>query len=299
MPTRSLAVLAAAMICSLSQPWTTPARSNLVTGSAQPSPPSTTSTARTQTPGRSTARSIGAPGEDSGAGSVVRVQYISDQLRSRIWTQETGAREVGDGFGTRHRPAVVKRVTGVGCARWIAVAVAVGLPLSARGSGQDESALGPQYQSADMPRGESAGGHRDESACGDLDESGSAAQETSQVEGQPVVADVRAVDRTIKPGGAPAVFCVTLDNPTDTSYDEARLFFTFYPGGDPSGPTLQWHSLSGWKELPLGWYDPDEPGELESDPLMVDLGPGETRTSTSGSGFPRGTAPTVPTTAVR
>lgn len=48
--------------------------------------------------------------------------------------------------------------------------------------------------------------------------------------------------------------------------------------GDPSGPTLQWHSLSGWKELPLGWYDPDEPGELESDPLLVDLGPGETRT---------------------
>jgi hypothetical protein len=42
---------------------------------------------------------IGAPGEDNGAGSVVRVQYVSDQLRSRIWKQETGAREVGDGFG--------------------------------------------------------------------------------------------------------------------------------------------------------------------------------------------------------
>jgi hypothetical protein len=49
---------------------------------------------------------IGAPGEDSGAGSVVRVQYVSDQLRSRIWKQETGAREAGDGFGT----AIVQEV---------------------------------------------------------------------------------------------------------------------------------------------------------------------------------------------
>jgi hypothetical protein len=43
---------------------------------------------------------IGAPGEDNGAGSVVRVQYVSDQLRSRIWLQETGSQEAGDGFGT-------------------------------------------------------------------------------------------------------------------------------------------------------------------------------------------------------
>jgi hypothetical protein len=42
---------------------------------------------------------IGAPGEDSGAGSVVRVQYPDNELRSRIGKQQTGAREAGDGFG--------------------------------------------------------------------------------------------------------------------------------------------------------------------------------------------------------
>jgi hypothetical protein len=46
---------------------------------------------------------IGAPGEDNGAGSVVRVQYVNDEMRSRIWKQD-GGQEIGDGFGA----AIVK-----------------------------------------------------------------------------------------------------------------------------------------------------------------------------------------------
>jgi hypothetical protein len=43
---------------------------------------------------------IGAPGEDSGAGGIVRVQYVRGQLRSQIWKQATGPREPGDAYGT-------------------------------------------------------------------------------------------------------------------------------------------------------------------------------------------------------
>lgn len=114
--------------------------------------------------------------------------------------------------------------------------------------------------------------------CGGRGDSGGRAEVAGQVEqGHPVVTDVRRVDRIIKPGGAPARFCVVLSNPTDRLYNNAELTFTFDPAGGPSGPTLEWLSGSGWQKLPLRWYDPDEPGELRSEPLLVDLEPGEVR----------------------